>query len=300
MWPFRALKGWSLQDTHLMHPHKPERRRKSIALSRFYSACCCSVLCLVLLVSTTHSLSQRLPSRTPVLKNGLQHALYINRDSRTDRRRNIERELTKVNVFPTRVSAVEVYDDKELLRQCWDRGSTKCAGQIGCQRSHVKALSMAIKKNWSHVAIFEDDFEWFQHTDDVQSVFMRIEEAVPNWDVIGISMNVKSYARLRSPKIQIGTATFSELIRVKRALATHGYVVRRTMFQELLYVFESCDVKLDLYTAIDTCWQKLQIKYNWYGLHPQLGRQATSFSDIESRVVSYTMEHSTNQWLSAG
>ena len=231
-----------------------------------------------------------------MLKNGLQHALYINRDSRTDRRRSIEWQLSQVNVFPTRVPAVEVYDDKELLSQCWDRGSKKCAGQIGCQRSHVKALSMAINKNWSHVAIFEDDFEWFNHTDDVHSVFMRIEEAVPNWDVIGISMNVKRSVRLSLPKIQTGTASFSELIRIKRALATHGYIVRRTMFQELLDVFESCDVKLELYTAIDTCWEKLQSKYNWYGLHPQLGRQAVSFSDIESRVVSYSMEHGIHRW----
>jgi len=231
--------------------------------------------------------------KLPVLSSGVRHAIYINRDIREDRKRGIQDQLSRAGINAIRVSAEEVYNDGYLLKKCWDGGSRKCAGQLGCQKSHVKALSLAIEYDWSHVAVFEDDFEWLNHTNvqSVQQAFKQLESTVPDWHVIAVSLNLQQYTRIRKTMIRTGNTQSSSVIKIHKALASHGYIVRSEMFRPLLRVFEDCDVKGDLETAINTCWQKLQKKYNWYGLHPQLGTQAESFSDIENRVVSYSVEY---------
>ena len=87
---------------------------------------------------------------------GVKHAVFINRDARTDRRAQIESTLERARIRATRIDAVEVFTDESVLSSCWDGGSYKCAGQVGCQRSHLKALTYAMLNQWEHVAVFED------------------------------------------------------------------------------------------------------------------------------------------------
>jgi GR25 family glycosyltransferase involved in LPS biosynthesis len=252
-----------------------------------------SVLLVVSLTSYLLSYHSRARSPPRELFSGIQHSVYINRDSRSDRRSSIERQLQAAGINALRVSAVEVYGDSELLRRCWDGGSKKCAGQLGCQRSHVKAISLAIEQKWSHVAVFEDDFVWQNHTDatQVHRIILEVDEIVPHWDVIVLSLNVKKARVLKNKYVNIGYGNFAEVVKVEKALATHGFIARSSIFMDLLHAFERCKVQSNLKTAIDTCWQTLQKRYNWYGLQPQLATQGVSFSDIEGRLVSYAIEY---------
>ena len=179
-----------------------------------------------------------------------------------------------------------------MLASCWDGGSRKCAGQVGCQKSHIKALNRAVVNDWEHVAIFEDDFEWreYVYVDRVQCVLSQIMARVPDWDVIAISLNVQNSTVIAKDFVHIGYDTYSSIVKIHRALATHGYLVHRRVYEQLKNAFENCNITGDLLTALDTCWQPLQLELNWYGLYPQLGTQAVSYSDIEGRVVSYTTE----------
>ena len=67
----------------------------------------------------------------------IEHVVYINLDHRTDRRQHMEKE---VSIFPservTRFSAIK-HD----------------YGAIGCTRSHIAVLEMAISSDWKNVLI---------------------------------------------------------------------------------------------------------------------------------------------------
>ena len=225
------------------------------------------------------------------------HVLYINRKKRGDRNRAVFAELTKANfTHITRIEAEEVFTDAHILESCWDPAmQRKCAGQIGCQRSHLKAIRHAVSRGWSFVAIFEDDFRWLPHVDPVQFAFIieHVRVSLTEWDVIGVSHNIIEHENVYiGPRdsifsIPLSSSTRIDVIRVTRALGTHAYIVRARAYAALIRVFEACDTRRDLETAIDTCWHPLQRKLNWYGFAPQLGTQADGFSDIEQRHVSY-------------
>ena len=224
---------------------------------------------------------------------GVKHAVFINRDARTDRRAQIESTLERARIRATRIDAVEVFTDESVLSSCWDGGSYKCAGQVGCQRSHLKALTYAMLNQWEHVAVFEDDFEWQKHTDvgKVQCVLSQLMTAVPDWDFIAVSLNIQNSTVVMKDPVQIGRSTVSSIVKINQALATHGYLIRARAYERLYEVLENCNITGDLFTAIDTCWQRLQLELNWYGLRPQLGTQGESYSGIENRIVSYTKEY---------
>lgn len=215
--------------------------------------------------------------------------LYINREARSDRRRAIEAELVRALLVGRRVRAIEVFKDTNMLSKCWDGGSRKCAGQLGCQLSHIEAIKSAMRMGWSRLAVFEDDFRWLNHTSPriFPSLVSWLDETTPDWDVFAVSLNViEQEVVWPQRRVNVGQ-TWSQLTRITKALATHGYVLKSHMFEHVLFAFENCDIRGDLWTAIDTCWQPLQVSYKWYGLQPQLGTQASDFSDIESQSVSY-------------
>ena len=223
----------------------------------------------------------------------LDHALYINLDRRKDRREHIESELKRANIKARRISGVDARLYPELLRKCWDPENTsKCAGQVGCKLSHVKALKYAVAQGWPHVAIFEDDFQWKKGFDP-QHVIDDVEQIAkwrPDWDVIVLSLNVQEKEVFDHKEIALSSTTTAKLIRVRKALTTHGYLVRAELFQQLIGIFESCEVESDLFVAIDTCWQSLQHDTLWYGLTPQMATQGESFSDIEGQNIFYGID----------
>ena len=89
----------------------------------------------------------------------IKHAIYINLDSRFDRRTLFEEQFKELQVrYPQdfafapipRFSAIK--DDH---------------GAIGCTKSHIECLRIAKNNGWDHVLIFEDRSE--EHTSELQS-----------------------------------------------------------------------------------------------------------------------------------
>jgi glycosyl transferase family 25 len=71
----------------------------------------------------------------------IKKVLYINLDSRTDRKERIEKVLR--NFSYERITAIQ-----------------HKIGSIGCSMSHIYAIEYAIKQKWDNVLIMEDDMEW--------------------------------------------------------------------------------------------------------------------------------------------
>ena len=70
----------------------------------------------------------------------LNHIFYINLDHRSDRKKDVEEQLNQVGLKGTRFNAIKMKD-----------------GRVGCTLSHIKCLEMAIKENFDHIFICEDD-----------------------------------------------------------------------------------------------------------------------------------------------
>ncbi len=221
---------------------------------------------------------------------GIEHALYINLSERTDRKHDIEKTLWRANIIAKRINAVSVPQGDPRLTHCWDPTNTfKCAGQLGCQLSHIKALEYAAALRWSSVAIFEDDFQWVDGFEPryVHNNVATIQRLNPDWDVIVLSLNVQEKHVYEDVELPFGPDRMCRLTRVTQALTTHGYLIRARLFQRVIDIFKACKVESDVLIAIDTCWQHLQKETRWYGISPQMATQAESFSDIEGINVFY-------------
>jgi hypothetical protein len=202
--------------------------------------------------------------------------LYINLTYREDRKRSICNELTKLAAVCSNVHRI----DAVLEPMC---------GHLGCGKSHVKAIELAIANNWDSVLIVEDDLELTQPP-DVLCKMITDAHAVA-WDVILLGLGYHT----------ILPSEYSFLNKVKASSCTHGYIVRKEYYSTLLENFRGAVVKmtkeieehqrkcieqggpitkLNECSAIDQEWVRLQSKDIFYVFNPQIGQQSgTLYSD---------------------
>ena len=143
-------------------------------------------------------------------------------------------------------------------------------GYIGCSRSHIECLKLAMQNHWRNVLILEDDAEWTGRGAEC------LQELLANpYDVILLG------------------STFCDVDsnhRVISANATTAYIVNSHYYPRLLSNFtEGLErlIETDLYNtfAIDQFWKQLQ-KDRWF-LVPMV-IQTPGYSYIEKTYVDYT------------
>jgi GR25 family glycosyltransferase involved in LPS biosynthesis len=227
---------------------------------------------------------------------GIRHCLFINLDHRLDR---LNQFLLQINASGISCERVEGVDPREkgaaftdLLKSCFD--DRACPGQLGCQLSHLKAVDLAIKRNWSHVAIFEDDFMFqpFFPASHLQPLVESVIQNTTEWSVIGLSLNIYSQTVLVYKPV-FTTPDSDKQVKmtlIHDAQTTGGLIFRDTStlrrYRDLISL-ENCDVRKDYHTAIDQCMKPMQRESTWIGFQPQIGTQRGSFSDIERVDVQY-------------
>lgn len=186
--------------------------------------------------------------------------VYINLESRTDRKEQIEKELKLY--FP---------EDKIIrLNAVKDE-----FGPLGCSQSHVKVIEMCIEKDWENCLVVEDDIMW----NDFEAGYKKLQELSDNpYDVI----------MLGATYVTMNTET-SRLIKGK---TTGSYLVSKKYYNTLLEnLKEGCE-KLKISKepsihAIDVYFNSLQKKDNWYLIYTALCVQRPSYSNIDSDYRDY-------------
>jgi hypothetical protein len=127
--------------------------------------------------------------------------LYINLNWRPDRKQSILQEIWDMGFPPAMVHRISaIYDP--------------ICGHLGCGKSHVNALDLAIQNGWERVMILEDDFHFVISAPEFQT-FVEEADAFP-WDVLLLAKGHLNMAE------QAG--------RVKRVLectTTSGYIVKK-------------------------------------------------------------------------
>ena len=196
----------------------------------------------------------------------IKHAFYINLESRTDRREQVEEQLRNVGLTcAQRFNAVKLDD-----------------GRVGCSMSHLKCLSIAKEKKWDHVLICEDDIEFLNPGLFINQL-NRFLSRHNNWDVVLLAgNNIPPYTR-----------DGDECVKVARCQTTTGYLVNGHYYDVLIQNIKNSIVNLlrepanHVNYAIDKYWFSLQQRDNWYLLTPLTVVQREGYSDIEKRVTNF-------------
>ena len=178
--------------------------------------------------------------------------VYINLDKRPEKNEHMKK-IT--SIFPSekiiRFAAIE-----------WNPGS------VGCTKSHIEVMKLAIDKKWKNVLILEDDVVWNRF----ESGYKLLEKlAGHEYDVIHLGPSDALYD-VNTLRLFRGSCTSSYLI--------NGHYIPKLLlnFQEgldLLIKTKGEDYPCDVY------WTSLMKTDKWYLCNPCLMYQQESYSDID-------------------
>jgi len=197
----------------------------------------------------------------------ITNVVYINLDSRTDRKAHIEEQLRTVGFKNfQRFKAIKTTN-----------------GAIGCTMSHLKCLENARDNKLSHLLIFEDD-TLFLDPSLFQQQFNTFLSRHKSWDVVLLAgNNMLPYSKIDDT-----------CIKVTHCQTTTAYLVNGKYFNTLINNIKTGLNKLmhnekeETLYAIDKYWLTLQKRDNWYLIIPLKVIQKEGYSDIGKKNVNYT------------
>jgi len=196
---------------------------------------------------------------------------YINLDHRTDRNTNFINEMNKIN-FPSdkifRVSAV--YKPSQ--------------GDLGCSLSHIKVLEQFINSNFNNCIIFEDDFEFTLNPHQINDALFNLFYYNIDFDVCMLASNTIYDLNTNYPFLKkiISAQTASGYIVSKKFAITllDNYIRGATLLQQSYN-----DGNKNSEYCVDQYFKLLQPNSNWLVFEPKLGKQLSSYSDIQNSYV---------------
>jgi len=195
----------------------------------------------------------------------IKHVFYINLESREDRKRHVENELSKLGLKGTRFNAIKLTN-----------------GAIGCSMSHLKVLECAQNNNLDHVVIVEDDITFLQ-PELFKSQLDCFLKNNTHFDVALIAGN-------NCPPFKVINNT---CVKVSKCQTTTGYLVKQHYYKTLIENIREGISKLlkepekHVLYAIDKYWFRLQEKHNWFLITPLTVIQRADYSDIEKKSTNY-------------
>ena len=195
----------------------------------------------------------------------IQHAFYINLDSRPDRKQHVERQLGIIGINAQRFKAIKLPN-----------------GALGCSMSHLKLIETAKANNWPHILVVEDDILFTNPSLFIQQC-NKFLSTHKEFDVALISgNNVPPYREIDDTCVQ-----------VTKCQTTTGYLVQNHYFDTLIQNYKMGIQNLmrepenhRIY-AIDKFWFNLQAIHKWYLIIPLTVTQREDYSDIEKRPTNY-------------
>jgi GR25 family glycosyltransferase involved in LPS biosynthesis len=202
------------------------------------------------------------------------NVLYINLESRNDRRVHVEAQLAELknasngmpNLVVERFNAI-----KHMVH-----------GAIGCSMSHMRCIQIAKERGWDHVLVCEDDV-LFTNAPLFLAQLTKFMSTVRQWDV----------ALLAGTNIPPFRVVNDACIQVSSCQTTTAYIVKSHYYDTLIEnyrtginkLMRSPTQKLDY--AIDRHWFELQRRDRWFLITPLSVVQREDYSDIEQRFTNY-------------
>jgi GR25 family glycosyltransferase involved in LPS biosynthesis len=188
--------------------------------------------------------------------------IYINLAHRVDRNEQMQNLFKQLNIPPQKITRLDAIKDAK--------------GYRGCTKSHLKAIELAISKNYKYVCLMEDDLQLVTSVEKVHTTINSAwtELKSTKWDIIYLAMTPIRLVRQRTKGFH----------RVLAALAMPAMIIPRDYMPTLKQIYEQ---SLEQDKPHDLLTQLHQPADQWYGFFPPLMRQSPGFSDIENREVDY-------------
>ena len=206
----------------------------------------------------------------------IKYAMYINLDSRNDRRELFEKQFEELtSLYPkdfgfTPVPRFSAIKDEEN-------------GAIGCTKSHIECLQLAKTNGWDHILMLEDDALLIHPEILVHQVNSFLSRFRDEWDVLLFSGNNYPPFKVEAP----------DCFRVANCQTTGCYLVCSRYYDKLIRNFEEGLKTLianpgnTVAYACDSYWKRLQQQDRWYLITPLCVIQRAGYSDIEKKNVNY-------------
>lgn len=204
------------------------------------------------------------------MMEGVDLIIYINLNTRTDRREEMEREFRRL----------EIPDDK-ILR--WEAIRMAKHGALGCTLSHIAVMEyiMTLPDTVQTIMVLEDDFDFAENIDTVKNSLKRfLEYPRDKWDMVMLSYYVME------------RADYDSLVSVTlMAQRTSGYMLNRRAVPDFLANFREGSEKLanngkNWLHAIDVYWWKVMSNRRCFYFNEPLGHQRKSYSNVTNTIVS--------------
>ena len=191
--------------------------------------------------------------------------LYINLESREDRKVSIENELRVIGLPNySRFNAIKLPN-----------------GALGCSMSHLKCIQLAKDQKWPHVLILEDDIQ-FLNPELFKTQLNQFLSSDINWDVVLFAGN----------NMMPFTPINNCCIKIQHCLTTTGYLVKSHYYDTLIANYKK-GIQLflknpsEIKYTIDRYWINLQEKDNWFLIIPLSVVQKEDYSNIENKITNF-------------
>ena len=197
--------------------------------------------------------------------------IYINLENRTDRKKLIEDEMSKIGVEkPNKISGVHIPQN----------------GHKGCVQSHILALNMAQLNKWNNYLVFEDDAVLKISPNEfrmkVKNLYDYLQKNNIEWDVIVLGA-------VYCEKQDIPNTEFS---RITCASTSTSFIANKHYYKKLKDLFEDCNSKMSRDSwekknweanALDQRWKALQKTDKWFGFRDCPIKQREIWSSINTK-----------------
>lgn len=191
---------------------------------------------------------------------------YINLDHRTDRKKQIEEEIDRLELSVERYPAIKNEN-----------------APMGCSESHLDLLKKIKYLKLDKVMVLEDDFK-FLITREELDIFLEKINSI-DFDMIMIGYNL------------IKSQPYNDFLgKVLEAQTTSGYIIHNQFYDKLIKCWEE---GLELYKKypnehwnyiLDQSWKRLQPNSKWYYSLKRIGKQRESYSDL-SKTTKKEEDH---------
>jgi glycosyl transferase family 25 len=194
--------------------------------------------------------------------------IYINLDKRTDRRQQIENQLSNFQLDFERFEAISYPD----------------FGCYGCGLSHLSVIKLAKERNYKNILILEDDFEFLVSQKDFEDNLQQFFENNIDYNVCMVSYNLQEFVEINNSVVN----------KVLFAQTTSGYIVNANYYDKLIKLYEEAmplllKTRMHWIYANDIVWKEYQKQDNWYCFKTRIGKQRSGFSDISGSFSDYNV-----------
>ena len=200
-----------------------------------------------------------------IVNKYVDKVIYINLESRKDRKAEIEGELDKFDIQYERFDAV----------------STPGFGILGCNKSHLEVLKMAREKKYKNILILEDDFTFIVSKEEFEKNIKLLFERPVDFDICMLSYNLRATEPI-DDSLYPGYSSF--LTKVLNVQTTSGYIINESKYDRLISLYEWANpllesTKYHWVYALDQIWNTINSGTKWYCFNQRIGIQRPSFSD---------------------